>query len=1034
MLLFPSWVNPGLGTFSNSRRPAALFLMFSFLFMNGCAHWGVQKGDKCCCRQAIFLSPEATNMEKLAALEIRRYIYLRTDQILPIVEKEGEIPSRMRGVLVAQKDSASLSSLSLDRETLQILGSLQSQEYMIKTINNNEKRIVLVAGGDAAGTLYGAYRFVEHLGVRFYLDGDVIPDKKIPLEFPELDEQGKPLFALRGIQPFHDFAEGPDWWNEDDYKAVIAQLPKLGMNFIGLHTYPEKAPHAEPTVWIGLPEDVLPDGQVRFSYQSTYMNTIRADIVPGNWGYESKKTGDFLFGTDQLFDRDAFGSDVMNNHFPGPNTPESCNDVFNRTGAMLRNAFEWAHALGVKTCVGTETKLTIPDAVKERVKATGRSPDDPAVLKEVYQGIFTRIMKAYPIDFYWMWTNEGWTWQGISPETCDAVIKDMLTACEAASSVKVPFRLATCGWVLGPQYDRSYFDRVLPRDMAISCINRQVGFTPVDKGFANVQARDKWAIPWLEDDPALTAPQLWVARMRRDAGDALDYGCTGLMGIHWRTGIIGPNIAALAQAAWNQSPWKEEWNGRKQVEIKPGPLSGKYANYPNNPIDGTDDDPLYQTVRWDVAGYRFPLPSGSFQVTLKFCDPHYDKPGKRVFNTLIQGDRLIKDLDIVARAGKNVALDFEFKDIQVKDGWLKIDFEYVVEFPCIAAIVIQGKDYTEKINCGGPAYKDYKADWPANELGGVLPGTGDFYLDWALHQFGSEAASEIAGIFEKIDGKLPRPLDWIDGPGGLVPDSRQWEEVTKEYGFVYEMAALRSMIKGKGNLHRFDYWLHQFQYLKSAAALRCAWFKFEQIMAPIKPEKADPNKPMITDPEQCKKIGQEQALPLYIRMIGYMKDMEEHLLATTSNIGEMGTIANIEQHSVPRIITRAGKRLEQALGAPLSSGAQPSKKYAAPPRIFIPTNRTSVLQGEKLSLKVIVLSRELPSSVKILWRPLGAEKFQTIPAQLINRGVYSALLPEEALETDTFEYYAEAITPEGNVQWPVTAPEICRSVVVMPFQ
>ena len=54
-----------------------------------------------------------------------------------------------------------------------------------------------------------------------------------------LDETGKPLFDLRGIQPFHDFPEGPDWWNRDDYKAILGQLPKLGMNFFGLHTYPE---------------------------------------------------------------------------------------------------------------------------------------------------------------------------------------------------------------------------------------------------------------------------------------------------------------------------------------------------------------------------------------------------------------------------------------------------------------------------------------------------------------------------------------------------------------------------------------------------------------------------------------------------------------------------------------------------------------------------------------------------------------------------------------------------------------------------
>src|SRR5574342_519498 len=111
----------------------------------------------------------------------------------------------------------------------------------------------------------------EHFLVLFYLDGDVIPDERLtlklksdtveaeqgrtskekggagPLDLSALDDKGRPIFALRGIQPFHDFPEGPDWWNRDDYLAIISQLPKLRMNFFALHTYPEDRPNAEHT-------------------------------------------------------------------------------------------------------------------------------------------------------------------------------------------------------------------------------------------------------------------------------------------------------------------------------------------------------------------------------------------------------------------------------------------------------------------------------------------------------------------------------------------------------------------------------------------------------------------------------------------------------------------------------------------------------------------------------------------------------------------------------------------------------------------
>ena len=106
---------------------------------------------------AILLGKNSSDIEKLATKEIRRYVYLRCDKLLPVLEK---IKSGKSYIVVANKDQALL------------------QKILPKDLK------------------------------------------------------------LRGIQPFHDFPEGPDWWNIDGYKAVLAQLPKMRMNFFGLHTYP----------------------------------------------------------------------------------------------------------------------------------------------------------------------------------------------------------------------------------------------------------------------------------------------------------------------------------------------------------------------------------------------------------------------------------------------------------------------------------------------------------------------------------------------------------------------------------------------------------------------------------------------------------------------------------------------------------------------------------------------------------------------------------------------------------------------------
>jgi len=457
-------------------------------------------------KPVIIVYPQnASAQEILAAREIRRYVYQRTGNLLEIFQNGPELPGKNDLIVVARKDRPIVQTMALYAGLGTLLSIIDSEHYLLKTIKQKKRRVLLITGGDTLGTLYGAYRFAEHLDVRFYLHGDVIPDSKIEFELPELNEDAKPLFTTRGILPFHDFPEGPDWWNVDDYKAVLSQLPKLRMNFFGLHTYPEGRVGPEPTVWIGLPDDVNEDGSVKFSYPSRYFTTLE-----GGWGYTAKKTSEFAFGAKDLFERDDYGSDIMLDYSPVPVKPEDSNEVFNRTGNLLRESFKYASTLGIKTCVGTETPLTIPKPLRERLKERGKNPDDPSVVQEIYEGMFTRISKTHDLDYYWFWTPERWISGENAEDGLQATKNDMLTALKAAENVKAPFTLATCGWVLGPPSDRALFDNILPEEMPMSCINLHVGMSPVDSAFVGINNRPKWTIPWLEDDPALISPQLWV--------------------------------------------------------------------------------------------------------------------------------------------------------------------------------------------------------------------------------------------------------------------------------------------------------------------------------------------------------------------------------------------------------------------------------------------------------------------------------------------------------------------------------------------
>ncbi len=492
----------------------------------------------------IILPKDATAKESLAASEIRKYVYLRTG-ILPEISLNtgADLPNSGQVIILERKGQN------------QVPGDLAEEEYYLKTSKNSESEKLVVSGGSDQAVLYAAYEFAEQLGIRFYLHGDVIPDGKIVFNIPDLDIRKKPLFSIRGIQPFHDFPEGPDWWNANDYRAIISQLPKMKMNFFGLHTYPYRArfdgggPKAEPLVWIGKETEVNSNGTVKAGYPAMHFATNDS-----TWGYFPVKTSDFSCGASPIFETDTYGSDYMKNVSAWPHSDAENLKIFNESGLVFNEAFSQAKALGVKICVGTETPLIIPKDVRNRYQIKAENDQQ---IKELYRGMFSRIQKTYPIDYYWLWTPEDWTWKGTTDADVAKTENDMKLAYQVLNEMGKPFQLATCGWVLGPQKDRTQFDRVLPKDIPFSCINRGVGYTPVEKGFKAITDRPKWSIPWMEDDPDLIGTQLWVGRLRKDALDSYRYGCNGLIGIHWRTRDLSPNVSALAKAAWMANEWEK---------------------------------------------------------------------------------------------------------------------------------------------------------------------------------------------------------------------------------------------------------------------------------------------------------------------------------------------------------------------------------------------------------------------------------------------------------------------------------------------
>ena len=494
---------------------------------------------------------------EFAARETRRYIRLTTGAHADLVRLNASTLSQYDELILiaTSRYARNFAATNLPKLATTLPTTLAREHHSIRVTNAH----VLIVGGSRSGALFGAYTLAEQLGVVFTLHGDILPDATKPLPHARCANAPlstclsvtaldlTPTFDHRGLQPFHDFGSGPDWWSASMYKHVVANLAKMKMNFLGLHTYPYSATEGtgkdEPTVWVGPLEGLTADGSVKieYAYPTSYASSLREE-----WGQHAMNTSSYSWGTAKIYDRECYGATVQAGEglCPWPTTNERAAAIFEATSTLLADAFAFADLVDVDTCVGTETPLSKPPV-----------PHGPVPTSEaLYDGIFTRLLKKIPsLDWFWIWTPESWEWQSMdanNPIFTDAVY-DMENATVSRNKINPNLKLLTNGWDVGPLPDRSIFDKKLSNGFeAITSIDQHFGQYPVDPAYKNVTKHAKWVIPWMEDDPSLTAPQLWLNRTLEHMTDAHAYGITGLLGIHWRTHAVSPTIAAMGQRSW----------------------------------------------------------------------------------------------------------------------------------------------------------------------------------------------------------------------------------------------------------------------------------------------------------------------------------------------------------------------------------------------------------------------------------------------------------------------------------------------------
>ena len=183
------------------------------------------------------------------------------------------------------------------------------------------------------------------------------------------------------------------------------------------------------------------------------------------------------------------------------------------------------------------------------------------------------------------------------------------------------------------------------------------------------------------------------------------------------------------------------------------------------PVEGTQDDILYETERVGTFTYSIPVPVGSYSVSLHFAELFFEEPGQRTFHVVAEDEPIFTDVDIVAYTGGNfIASTMEFVHV-VSDGSLDLSFlqtDPANDNPKVSAIQIELVEaHLAHAVSGGP-YRVVDTD--ASDFETVLV-DGSFShthaVDQELVHFIWKSDSEILGNGETAELTLPVGLHEI---------------------------------------------------------------------------------------------------------------------------------------------------------------------------------------------------------------------------------------------------------------------------------
>ncbi|MDY6914114.1 MAG: alpha-N-acetylglucosaminidase TIM-barrel domain-containing protein [Planctomycetota bacterium] len=210
-------------------------------------------------------------LNEYAAKEIGKYLSRMSGEDVKILSDDSAALSAEKNIIIVGNSSVNKTSGGLEKRKLLTFPSesLGSDGFLIKSIQDGDKKYLLLAGNNDRATLYAVYHYLDKFcEVGFFEDGDRIPKRKA-VPFVNINIIEKPKFEMRAAFTWQgweipkkfqsnfwtvkEWRQYIDWAVKKKFNVLRFGLNPCFMNTMGdilaqaLPQYKEKGPNSWPS-------------------------------------------------------------------------------------------------------------------------------------------------------------------------------------------------------------------------------------------------------------------------------------------------------------------------------------------------------------------------------------------------------------------------------------------------------------------------------------------------------------------------------------------------------------------------------------------------------------------------------------------------------------------------------------------------------------------------------------------------------------------------------------------------------------------